>query len=279
MLITKDEIAVIEKAADLLDGWLKNLISDNFGEMGCFIPLHAYYETHIVKALDILIQKIPVLGESVKRECDDLLKKAQSLSSIGEQHSSEYQRKLSDLSLLARRIIPRFRGLYRIGDILTLEKKTIIQAVGRYQEANPDRAGMPPKDLEDKAKLEFAQLKPPLEKLMKDDFIEAVDLSEHRPEHHIRRRLPQEVDEQVVKTAFESNYRFRLTSEGLKLYEQLPKATHRKQRRIIGWIFKNTSHLICTIIIAIIATIIATIIVDILADFGWIERIKHLFTR
>jgi len=110
MSLTKNEIAVIEKAADLLDGWLKNLIKNNFGDMGCYIPLHAWYETHIVKAVDILIEKIPALGESVKRECDDMLKKAQSLSSIGEPHSPEFQRKQADLSLLARRIIPRFRG-------------------------------------------------------------------------------------------------------------------------------------------------------------------------
>ncbi|MFH1883967.1 MAG: hypothetical protein ABIL62_14815 [Planctomycetota bacterium] len=110
MLLTKDEIAVIEKAADLLDGWLKNLISDNFGEMGCFIPLHAWYETHIIQAVDILIDKMPQLGMSIKADCDDLLKKAESLSSIGEQDSSEFQRKQADLSLLARRIIPRFRG-------------------------------------------------------------------------------------------------------------------------------------------------------------------------
>lgn len=125
-------------------------------------------------------------------------------------------------------------------DSLTSEQKKVIQAIGCYEEENPDRAGMPPKDLEDKAKLEFAQLKAPLEKLMEDGFIEAVDLSERRPEHRIRRSLPQEVDEEAVKPAFESNYRFRLTQEGLKLYEQLAKAPRGKWR-IKAWV-KNHPH-------------------------------------
>ncbi|OHB62198.1 MAG: hypothetical protein A2167_01850 [Planctomycetes bacterium RBG_13_46_10] len=50
-------------------------------------------------------------------------------------------------------------------------------------------------------------------------------------------------------------------------------------KKIIGWIFKKTSHFICAIVVAVIATIIAAIIVDILADFGWIERIKDFFTK
>ncbi|MCH8119490.1 MAG: hypothetical protein IIC00_07165 [Planctomycetes bacterium] len=122
-------------------------------------------------------------------------------------------------------------------DSLTSEQKKVIQAIGCYEEENPDRAGMPPKDLEDKAKLEFAQWKAPLEKRMEDGFIEAVDLSECRPEHRIRRSLPQEVDEQAVKPAFESNYRFRLTPEGLKLYEQLPKATPGRPEKE-SWLWK-----------------------------------------
>ena len=121
-------------------------------------------------------------------------------------------------------------------DSLTSEQK-IIQASGDYQKENLNKAGMPPKDLEDKVGLEFAQLKSTLEKLMEDGFIEAVDLSERRPEHRIRRSLPQEVDEQAVKPAFESNYRFRLTPEGLKLYEQLPKATTGKPEKE-SWLWK-----------------------------------------
>lgn len=121
-------------------------------------------------------------------------------------------------------------------DSLTSEQK-IIQAIGDYQKENLNKAGMPPKDLEDKVGLEFAQLKSTLEKLMEDGFIEAVDLSERRPEHRIRRSLPQEVDEQAVKPAFESNYRFRLTPEGLKLYEQLPKATTGKPEKE-SWLWK-----------------------------------------
>ena len=89
--------------------------------MGCYITLHAWYETDIVKAVDILIKKMPVLGESIKAECDDLLKKAESLSSMVEQDSSVFQRKHEDLSLLARRIIPRFRGL------------TCIATLGKWQ--------------------------------------------------------------------------------------------------------------------------------------------------
>jgi len=45
-------------------------------------------------------------------------------------------------------------------------------------------------------------------------------------------------------------------------------------KRIIGWIFKKTWHLIVAIIVAIIGSFIAAILIDIFGDFGWIERIK-----
>ena len=69
--------------------------------------------------------------------------------------------------------------------------------------------------------------------------------------------------------------------KGIEKALEMVKANlaHSSFRKIIGWIFKKTSHFICAIIVAVIATIIAAIIVDIFADFGWIERIKHLFTR
>lgn len=50
-------------------------------------------------------------------------------------------------------------------------------------------------------------------------------------------------------------------------------------KKIIGWIFKKTSNFICAVIITVVGTVIAAIVVDIFADFGWIERIKRLFTR
>jgi len=57
------------------------------------------------------------------------------------------------------------------------------------------------------------------------------------------------------------------------------KAAPFRRRRITGWIFKKTSHLICVIIIAVIASVIAAIVVDIFADFGWIGRIKDFIYR
>lgn len=64
---------------------------------------------------------------------------------------------------------------------------------------------------------------------------------------------------------------------------QKPPETEQKARsplkKIIGWIFKKTSPLICAIIVTVIATIIATIIVGIFTDFGWIERIKTFIYR
>jgi len=111
MNLTPDDKEVIKKAADLLDCWLKDLIKNNFGDMGCYIPLHAWYETVIVRAVDILIEneKMTQLGKSIKKECDDLLEKARLLSSMDEQNTSDIQSKQAELSLLARRIIPRFR--------------------------------------------------------------------------------------------------------------------------------------------------------------------------
>jgi len=50
-------------------------------------------------------------------------------------------------------------------------------------------------------------------------------------------------------------------------------------KKITGWIFKKTSHLICALIVAVVAAIIAAIIIDILADFGLLERIKAFFTE
>ena len=47
-----------------------------------------------------------------------------------------------------------------------------------------------------------------------------------------------------------------------------------KVKKIIGRVFKKTSHLIITIIIAIIGGLIVVILVDIFNDFGWLERSK-----
>lgn len=45
-------------------------------------------------------------------------------------------------------------------------------------------------------------------------------------------------------------------------------------KRISGWIFKKTWHVIVAIIVAIIGSLIAAILLDIFGDFGWLERIK-----
>jgi len=124
--------------------------------------------------------------------------------------------------------------LKQISDMLTVEQKTVIQSIGRYQDSNPRKAGIPPEDLEHTVGLEFAQLRPTLEKVLKDNYIEAVDLSESRPEFHIKHQLPQNVDEQSTKPAYESNYRFRLTQEGRRLCEQLPKDTPDKRQRFVN---------------------------------------------
>ena len=50
-------------------------------------------------------------------------------------------------------------------------------------------------------------------------------------------------------------------------------------KKIIGWIFKKTSHVIGAVIIAIIGGLIVAILVDIFADFGWIERIKAVIYK
>ena len=111
MSLTNDEITVIEKAADILNGWLKDLVGNNFGDMGCYIPLHAWYETHIIRAIDILIEKKPELGGSIKTECNTLLEETKSLSLMDEQNATDIQSKQAELALLARRIIPRLRRL------------------------------------------------------------------------------------------------------------------------------------------------------------------------
>jgi len=121
MSLTKNEIAVIKKAADILDGWLKNLVRNNFGDMGCSIPLHAWYETYIIKAVDILIQETSQLGKSIKKECDDLLEKAEELSAMERQDDPDFDRKQAKLSLLARRIIPRFR---RFAELIPSDAET-----------------------------------------------------------------------------------------------------------------------------------------------------------
>ncbi len=50
-------------------------------------------------------------------------------------------------------------------------------------------------------------------------------------------------------------------------------------KKIFGWIFKKTSHVIGAVIIAIIGGLIVAILVDIFADFGWIERIKAVIYK
>lgn len=110
MSLTEDEIAVIEKAHELLTGWHKSLFGRGFGDVSCYVQLYAWYQTHIIQAVDILIQKMPVLGGSIKAECDGLLEKAESFSAMDEE-DSEFLDKKIELGLLAQRIIPRFRRL------------------------------------------------------------------------------------------------------------------------------------------------------------------------
>ena len=50
-------------------------------------------------------------------------------------------------------------------------------------------------------------------------------------------------------------------------------------KKIIGWIFKKTSHVIGAVIIAIIGGLIVAILFDIFADFGWVERIKAVIYK
>ncbi len=47
-------------------------------------------------------------------------------------------------------------------------------------------------------------------------------------------------------------------------------------KKIIGWIFKKTFHLIIAIIITIIGGLIVAILIDIFGDFGWLEQSKTL---
>jgi len=49
--------------------------------------------------------------------------------------------------------------------------------------------------------------------------------------------------------------------------------------RSIWTCIKKTPRWICGLIVAVVVAVIAAIIVDILADFGWLERIKDLFTK
>lgn len=63
--------------------------------------------------------------------------------------------------------------------------------------------------------------------------------------------------------------------EACNLIAGILDTTPAKRRRIIGWIFKKTSHFICALIIAVVAAIIAAVVVDIFADFGWLESIKR----
>ncbi|MBN2018824.1 MAG: hypothetical protein JW749_01215 [Sedimentisphaerales bacterium] len=68
-------------------------------------------------------------------------------------------------------------------------------------------------------------------------------------------------------------------SDGIE--QNAAPAKRRGIKRIPGWIFEKTSHLIGAIIVATIGSIIAAILIDILADFGWIQSIKgfiyHIF--
>jgi len=117
--------------------------------------------------------------------------------------------------------------------------------------------------------------------------------SVYRDMANVDRKLRGEGFPESVKCVDESYYRPR--TEELERYleehaaaailiasrptETEQNTTPAKRRRIIGWIFKKTSHFICAIFVAVIATIIAAIIIDIFADFGWIKRIKEFFTE
>ncbi|HPS55667.1 MAG TPA: hypothetical protein PLP05_08715 [Sedimentisphaerales bacterium] len=104
----------------------------------------------------------------------------------------------------------------------------VIQAIGKYEKDNPKKEGIPPRNLEDGVGLELAELKPILEKLLESDLVEAIHLAESRPDFRIWHQLPANVEQEQVKTAYEANFRFRLSSEGHKRYYLLPELTEQR---------------------------------------------------
>ena len=65
---------------------------------------------------------------------------------------------------------------------------------------------------------------------------------------------------------------------GLKKVQDWCILTKKKgmAKKIIGWIFKKTSHFIFAVFVTVVGTVIAAIVVDIFVDFGWFERIKTI---
>lgn len=56
--------------------------------------------------------------------------------------------------------------------------------------------------------------------------------------------------------------------------KDLAEKSKGKVKKIIGWIFKKTSHFIGAIIVAIIGGLFVAILIDIFGDFGWLEQFK-----
>ncbi len=89
-----------------------------------------------------------------------------------------------------------------------------------------------------------------------------------------------------IKDALE-NVKADLDEKPAETGQDIPPAKDKKKKakiaclfkKIIGWIFKKTSHVIGSVIIAIIGGLIVVILVDIFADFGWIERIKAVIYK
>jgi hypothetical protein len=111
MALTSDEIEQIERAAAKLDDWRTRAIERSFGDLGSYIPLQAVVETQVNQAIDILLTRMPALGEAVRADLDRLLRQAKLAHDLSEQNAQEARLKEVELFGVARPLISRLRRI------------------------------------------------------------------------------------------------------------------------------------------------------------------------
>jgi len=111
MALTSDEIKQIEDAADALNGWRDYVTKTHSDALGCYISLRHAFETQVDKSVDILLDKKPVLGQNIKKECDKLLKEAKLVEELYEQNAADARVEEAEILGSARQLISRLQQI------------------------------------------------------------------------------------------------------------------------------------------------------------------------
>ena len=134
MKLTPTEIDEIERAVELLRQYRKDLANNHFSECILHAILLNNFEGHIYGVVDILLEKSPQLGKSVKTQCDELLNTAKMVDDLRGENSSEASLKEIELMGDARRLSIRFQRIAKRIRYLRQQQKAITEISNAQKE-------------------------------------------------------------------------------------------------------------------------------------------------